>query len=434
MSLRIELRNYMSVRKADIELADLTVLAGVNASGKSTIARIFHTAIETNRNYEAKADVASFIKGRGVRKLLSFYNALQKIHIDSGEIIKWISDVHFGKGNAFDEGFEKIREILLAKSKELLEVDEVKHDKRWLDAFGREVGELFALPSQIAEWTRKVMNDIKENQVSFRSGKDSDLVYGTSFLSADLDVFTGDNVRITISDGESLIFDNKISEANRNSIYSPDCSIYLKADRLSYPITESSSGVTVGSDTYKLKPAGVQPQLISTRLESLMHGRFSKPAAADAVASDWNFSGGVGETEYSIPIRKSADGMRALAPLVILDKYGLLNPNTLLVVDEPESHLHPQWIVEVADMLVWLVKERKMRILVATHSPYLVRALKTASLASLESGQLRYYLANATKDDAGDVKYEYSPIGDDIAPIFKVFNVALDKISFYERW
>lgn len=433
MSLRIELRNYMAVRKADIELADLTVLAGVNASGKSTIARIFHTVVETNRNYEVKADGASLIKGGAVKKLLSFYNALQKIHIDTGEIIKWISDVHFGKENAFDEGFEKIQGVLLAKSKDLLEIDEVKHDRRWLDAFGREVGESFALPSQIAEWTLKVMNEIKGDQVACRSGKDSDLVYGTSFLSADLDVFTGDKVRITISDGESLIFDNAKSDVNRNSIYSPDCSIYLKADRLSYPITESASRVTVGSDTYKLRSPGVQPQSISTRLEGLMHGRFSKPADADTVASDWNFSGGVGESEYSIPIRKSADGMRALAPLVILDKYGLLNPNTLLVVDEPESHLHPQWIVEVADMLVWLVKERKMRILVATHSPYLVRALKTASLSELESGQLRYYLARAVKDDSGDEKYEYDPIGDDISPIFRVFNVALDKISFYER-
>lgn len=433
MSLRIELRNYMAVREANIELADLTVLAGVNASGKSTIARIFHTAVETNRNYEAKADWVSFVKGGVIKKLLGFYTALQKIHIDSGEIIKWISDVHFGKGNAFDEGFENVREVLLAKSKELLEVDEVKNDKRWLDAFGREVGESFALPSQIVEWTRKVMNEIKENRVSFRSGKDSDLVYGASFLSADLDVFTGDNVRITIFDGENIIFDNNKSNTNRNSIYSPDCSIYLTADRLSYPITESSSGVMVGSDAYKLRPIGVQSQLISTRIERLMHGRFSKSTNADAVASDWNFSGGAGEAEYSIPIRKSADGIRALAPLVILDKYGLLNPNTLLVVDEPESHLHPQWIVEVADILVWLVKERKMRILVATHSPYLVRALKTASLANLESGQLRYYLANAITDDSGDEKFEYSPIGDDIAPIFRVFNVALDKISFYER-
>ena len=65
MSLRIELRNYMAVRKANIELADMTVLAGVNASGKSTIARIFHTTVETNRNYEAIADGASLIKGGG---------------------------------------------------------------------------------------------------------------------------------------------------------------------------------------------------------------------------------------------------------------------------------------------------------------------------------------------------------------------------------
>lgn len=433
MSLKIELRNFQAVKKADVELSDLTVLAGVNASGKSTIARLFHTVVEANRNYEIHADRVSVLMGDCSAKLLSFYSALQKLHIGAGEILKWISDVHFGKENAFDEGYERILGILVEKSAELLNVDAVKKDARWLESLGREVGENFADPKEVGAWVRRVMHEVREHQIECRSGKESTMVYGMAFSLADLVIYDAPKVRIKILDGDSLIFATNQSVSKRNVVYSPDCSIYLRADRLSYPISENASGVMVGNDTYKLKPDGKNLQVVNARLERLIHGRFSKPSDASSMGNDWLLSGGEGASEYSIPIRKSADGIRALAPIAMLDKYGLLNPNTLLVVDEPESHLHPQWIVEVADLLVWLVKERKMRVLVATHSPYLVRALKTASLAKLESGQLRYYLANAVKDNSGDEKYEYIPLGDDISPIFKVFNVALDKISFYQR-
>lgn len=51
VGLRLKLKNFRAIADADIELADLTVLTGVNASGKSTIARLFHNVIETNRSY-----------------------------------------------------------------------------------------------------------------------------------------------------------------------------------------------------------------------------------------------------------------------------------------------------------------------------------------------------------------------------------------------
>ena len=131
---------------------------------------------------------------------------------------------------------------------------------------------------------------------------------------------------------------------------------------------------------------------------------------------------------YTIPISECAEGIKSVSPLAFLERAGLLTAGTLLVIDEPETHQHPQWIVMYAKMLMWLLQNRKMRILLATHSAYLVRALQTAANDMDCLGELNYYLAEPS--DAGNV---FKPQGSDIGGIFKIFNVALRETAFYRE-
>ena len=100
-----------------------------------------------------------------------------------------------------------------------------------------------------------------------------------------------------------------------------------------------------------------------------------------------------------------------------------------MIIDEPEAHLHPQWIVEYAKILVRLVKEIKVRLLITTHSPYMVRALRNVSESELSQSKINFYLSEYDKD----YQFTYRSTGTDISPIFKVFNVALDEIASYQE-
>ena len=63
--LTLHVRNFRAIKSADIELAGLTVLAGVNSSGKSTLVRLFHRliCIEANFNgFAAKDTYRYFVK------------------------------------------------------------------------------------------------------------------------------------------------------------------------------------------------------------------------------------------------------------------------------------------------------------------------------------------------------------------------------------
>lgn len=434
MSLRIILNNYGPIKTANIELSDLTVLAGVNASGKSTIARLFHTLVEVNRNYNSKAIRAVF-SVKFTKKLLDLSGAFQKVGVDASDIVRWVTDIHFEKPNALDDGWEKVYGSISEKCKLLDSNKNISEgDIRWYESLGRTIGESITSSEDVLKWFRGVMQSIKDLTKEYQEGKKSGWVYAVGMVAEDIDIYGDDRSELTVYDDKCLIFDKNKPDMDRSPIFSPDCSIYLKADRLSFPISEGVNGISVGKDIYRKPPVrdNEYSHTISDSLEQLMKGRLSKPIESSSINMEWYFSGVSRGNSYKIPLSKVADGMRSIAPLAILDKYNLLNSNTLLILDEPESHLHPQWIVDVAELLVRLVKERGVRVLVASHSPYLIRALKTASTATLAPGQLKYYLAKAVTEDGGDAGYEYEPLEENIAPIFKEFNVALDKISFYE--
>ena len=118
-----------------------------------------------------------------------------------------------------------------------------------------------------------------------------------------------------------------------------------------------------------------------------------------------------------------------MAALQLLDTLGLLDSSSLLIIDEPEVHLHPQWIVDCARALVNLVKTRRVRVLVTSHSPYLIQALHHFAGRELEKEHVCFYLAEPA--EGRPFLYTYRNLGNRIGPIFKSFNVALDRIAFY---
>ena len=52
-----------------------------------------------------------------------------------------------------------------------------------------------------------------------------------------------------------------------------------------------------------------------------------------------------------ITLASTATGIKSFAYLQRLLENGYLNEESLLLIDEPEAHLHPQWIVEFARLL-----------------------------------------------------------------------------------
>ena len=92
----------------------------------------------------------------------------------------------------------------------------------------------------------------------------------------------------------------------------------------------------------------------------------------------------------SLPLRQTSSMVSELAPLILFLKY-LVRPGDLLIVEEPESHLHPAAQRQLARGIVRLVNAG-VRVLITTHSDIMVSqinnllALRQASPELVEQG------------------------------------------------
>ena len=99
-----------------------------------------------------------------------------------------------------------------------------------------------------------------------------------------------------------------------------------------------------------------------------------------------------------------------------------------MIIDEPEAHLHPQWIVEFAKILVLIHKTLGTKIMLASHNPDMVSAIRYIAKKESILDDTCFYLA---QDENEDGYYSYKWLGTEIEEIFSSFNIALDRINEY---
>ena len=93
----------------------------------------------------------------------------------------------------------------------------------------------------------------------------------------------------------------------------------------------------------------------------------------------------------SISLLNVASGIKSIASICRAIEMNVLKENGLLIIDEPESNLHPDWQVAVAEFLVSLCVKRGIRVLINTHSPYMLRALRHFEKKSGKEGVCAFY-------------------------------------------
>jgi len=64
---------------------------------------------------------------------------------------------------------------------------------------------------------------------------------------------------------------------------------------------------------------------------------------------------------FEVKLPNVATGIKSFGLVQMLLKSGVLHQRSLLIIDEPEVHLHPNWQIKYAELLVLLVKEKKFK-------------------------------------------------------------------------
>lgn len=98
-------------------------------------------------------------------------------------------------------------------------------------------------------------------------------------------------------------------------------------------------------------------------------------------------------------VENLAAGSKMFAIIKLLIEKGSIGSGTMLILDEPEIHLHPEWQNIFAEVLVLLVKEAGINILLTTHSPNFLLAIEVYTKKYSIKKETNYYLAQKADDN-----------------------------------
>ncbi len=427
---RFELEDYHAVRKADIDIDGITVLAGPNGCGKSTVARWLNFCVATLTEYH------QIVHERMMMQLRNFVYPLERA----------LRSVRGGDSNEKFDIHSKIQEIYSIESEEemLSTVRQIMslvvafiHDNLKNEGNGLEMERLLGFFEMevvsgesvdgFAERLWSILSHrldeiVAENRERYLNQTD---VHFSEALKTMVDPMVDDyHIELSMDfyeDGSNLL----------GNVFN----VPLMLDRSIYLNTQSLGRALDGDES---------------RIAEMLESEDSVvPESVRRVASMVKLiiNGDVGEEKNELPYNRAKrlqyirrDGMRiylkgaatgiiSFSYILRLLENGWITEGTLLIIDEPEAHLHPQWIVDYARMLVLICREIGAKVVVSSHNPDMVAAIQSVSRKEGVLDKVHFYIAEEIEDGSG--RYDYRDLGQEVDAIFDSFNIALDRIALY---
>ena len=117
-------------------------------------------------------------------------------------------------------------------------------------------------------------------------------------------------------------------------------------------------------------------------------------------------------------------GLKTFTIIKSLLQNGYLEEKGTIILDEPEIHLHPDWQLLLAKIIVLLQKEYHMHVLINSHSPYFIHAIEVYSQQEKIKG-FKFYL---TKEESnGDITIQ--DVSEDLEPIYALLYRSLQELE-----
>lgn len=423
--MNIKLRNIGMIESGDINLNGLAVLAGENDTGKSTVGKLLFSIIRTFGKYEEE-----FEEDRND-------SLEEKVRLIYFEMRK---NVSFGQDLKLRKAFEPAEFITLIRK--MIKENNIKKLLKFLDDKKILVEQLEIKQNsktniiyQIDEITKTVSIDSKHIDVKKRSLNKALL---SEFAFQVTNFITKKESTIDASEGDNLIFhvsikDNKVNELELhdevflNDVTYIESPFVLQFNSLSsgivYPLRHSIRRsnrflpLHVGDLLTKLQNYPFMEQEGMYPINDLLNGEEANTNKLDADIrgviggnfvfrkneSDFIFKKGYLNDFFDVKLPNVATGIKSFGLIQMLLKSGVLNQRSLLIIDEPEVHLHPSWQIKYAELLVLLVKEISLHILIASHSPYFIEATKVFSDKYGIGENTNFYLAEKENNNTSKI-------------------------------
>lgn len=432
---RFKIQNYHAIKEADIAIDGITVIAGPNGSGKSTLSRWLYYVIDTITDFDGYllTDFRENIK----ELLITLYRIRMEVSLGrrtSSDVLPLpqIDMDAISSVNDIDQIpliVERLHVLVSDYSKVILDyfqsdrISDAKKNRilRFLSKDDSQSDIYTAVEGFSVSLNQKL--DLLQKHVVARSylRNREDAV---SFIHDILNEEDNVPANVELSEDNVNVWDKRLG-----TLLGIAQVIYIDTP-MPFELSDIKNNIflkrlydrmTVPSKAL----APVQKKLLQ-RISLILSGQI---ALRKNLFEDDKLYYERKDGKLSLPLDKLATGMKTFAYLFQLLKNGCLNDKTVLMVDEPEVHLHPQWVVQYAHIVVLLHKMLGVKIVLASHNPDFVAAIHAISKKEKVADNTNFYLSK--KIDGSSYEYDFEPLGNNINPIFESFNLALTRIQQY---
>lgn len=415
--MRVNLNDVAIIKSADIQLDGITVVAGLNGTGKTTVGKGIYATINAfsnlpqkifdSRRKSIRSEILTILANKHYQLQVPIRFITRMMNELTDEILgDWIQDNNLIKSQAkkwmiknlpinFDDD---LLDILVDKIIAIIDRP-IEQDIRFIldtcyrDVFSEQINSFNSgKPARF-----KVENENKVSQTSFHENHIAS--YHWNFGDDNAFYIESRNI---IDEYNQIYLEKGLTIASKNLL-----------GALTGGEKEMQDDLTVE----EYERMNVVKKIVSSIINEVTHGRLKGDNFSNIMFYDE-------KTSSNVEIANVSAGIKIFVVIQRLLENGSLKAGDVLLIDEPEVNLHPEWQIVFAEILVRLYKELGIIIYLNSHSPYFIRAIEI-KLAENDIGDKgRFYLTH----EAGNDLYEVNDVTDNKEAIYELLYKPLEEL------
>ena len=473
--MQIRLKNIGIVRDSMIKLDGLTIITGKNNSGKTTVGKTIYSLFDAVANIQRKAENDKLIYI--MRHLYNLDETLEFLRYcrasfrgDNAGIfapypaLKKVVNREFRREGSL-EAMEKFLYDLIDELKTLDVlpfVEQVKASKS-SRIYGVKASDIQSNGISVLFNRQKEQSIVLLEKIAADIHKDPDLIdYARESINQTLRIEFCNQIQPVrgqagkseielVDDDDKAYFhfsieDNQIvNDGTPVFTISPCKKVYLVDDP--FILDEMSTSRYFGGHVIEERESFFNPDRIRTHNSKLKFvlrsGKqlsvFEQTVLSNALKETKSKIDSIlpGTFEFSsdgefyiqdglkLRIPNLATGSKMFSIIKMLLDKGEIDDTTMLILDEPEAHLHPQWQNAFAEIIVLLVKELNVNVLLTTHSPNFMLAIDAYMRKYEIAEKTNFYQTNFL----GNGFVDYQCVNDDLGLIYQDFLQYLSEVK-----
>lgn len=391
--MQLNIKNICGFKSANVEINGITVIAGNNNTGKSSIGKTLFLL------FTSLYDLRNTIKNYRIDAIESLLEEWLD-SIEYGTTLKKCSELIVERQKEFKKEPEKLNTYLENTFKKdiLIQFNSLdiydKDDEEDLRDIMNQISSLNY--ASLAEKIKEIFNITDEEYKNQILNRNIDSIFDGLFSNIRVkDTFSEINLKFENQDYNFIIQDSKAIKSETIMKSHPQV-IYIDNPFVIDNITNNLRYTSIIKKN--LLDLIIKPKQKNLSFEILTQKYFNEIFNKVISIGELQKRKNNYKYEYDnieFPISNISTGLKVFLIIKTLLNNGSIKDNSILILDEPEIHLHPEWQLVFAEILVLLQKTFGLHILLTTHSPYFLKAIEKYSSTHDITKKCNYYLTDS---------------------------------------